>query len=342
MPQYAVIRTDKNHRAYILAELNQNRLRQGWGYVPEQDLRKIAEKRTRNAPLTPTEQQAWGNRRMLETEWNGLQPDDIVICPNLPEYGRWVLARVTGPYRFDEGDPDNNTDYRHCLPVEPLRAPDGTVAVINPNNAHVDARLRQTMRNMRRLWSIDYLADAVERMRTATAEGVDLSTAHTPSERREAFFTKTRQAITHAVWDQLQQNVHGAELEHLLVPILESVYGAGTEYVKAVGGRGEKGADIIVNARGPQGLRFRTAIQVKMHDGTAYDDHVVDQLRRAHHERGAQAGVLLTTAVSITPDLQAKLTQLSGELDIDIQAWTRDDFVRLLLGYLLDAKPDNP
>ena len=49
---------------------------------------------------------------------------------------------------------------------------------------------------------------------------------------------------------------------------------------------------------------------------------------------------LLTTATTISPGLQAKLTQLADDLDIDIQAWTRDDFVRLLLSYLLNDKDE--
>lgn len=336
MTQYAVIRTDRDHRDYILTELEQNRLRQGWGYAPEQDLREIAKKRT---GLTETERQAWGNRRMLGSESDGLQPGDVVICPNLPEYGRWVAARVTGPYGFDDGDPDSG-DYRHYLPVAPLRTADGKLAVIHPHNHQVDARLRQTMRNMRRLWSIDYLAEAVERLIRAIASGVDLRQPHSPDERRDAFFANVRASISDAVWTNLQQHVQGAEFEHLLVPIFESVYGSGPERVRAVGGRGEKGADIIVNATDPLGLRFRVGIQVKMHDGTADDDHVVGQLRRAHLERGAHAGVLLTTATTISPGLQAKLTQLADDLDIDIQAWTRDDFVRLLLSYLLNDKDE--
>lgn len=333
MTQYLVIRTDKNQQPYIHAELSNQRLRQGWGYRPEQDLRKIAQKRARNQTLTPEERDAWGSRRMLETEWNGLQPDDLVLCPNLPGYGQWILARVTGTYSFDEGEPDSG-DYRHCLPVEPLRTPAGEVAIIHPHNAHVDARLRQTMRNMRRMWGIDYLANAVERLCEAIATGADVRTPHAPSARHEAFFSKARASIVAAVWAELQQAVQGAELESLLVPVLEFAYGKGQ--VEAVGGRGEKGADIMVNTRGPRGLRFRTAIQVKMHDGTQYDDRVVAQLAQAHRERNAQAGVLLTTAEEISPDLEAKLTQLSTELDIDIQAWTREDVVRLLTSYLFE------
>lgn len=79
-----------------------------------------------------------------------------------------------------------------------------------------------------------------------------------------------------------EQTYRGAEFEHLLVPLLESVYGEGS--VRAIGGRGEKGADFIVSTTGPLGLVFQTAIQAKMYDGTQRDTHAIAQLRSARDD----------------------------------------------------------
>ncbi len=133
-------------------------------------------------------------------------------------------------------------------------------------------------------------------------------------------------------WDRLSKAYRGAEFEHLLVPLLESVYGDGT--VEQHGGAGEKGADLIVTTVGPLGLKFRTAIEVKMYDGTHHDAHPLEQLRWARDKHGVQAGVVLTTATELSAEFQEGLIKIADELKIDIQAWTRDEFVRLLLAHL--------
>jgi hypothetical protein len=51
MPRYIAIRTDKEQRSFILSEIEQGRLRQGWGYDPTQDLRLIRTKVRSDKPL---------------------------------------------------------------------------------------------------------------------------------------------------------------------------------------------------------------------------------------------------------------------------------------------------
>lgn len=330
MTQYAVIRTDKDSRDFIWAELEQGRLRQGWGWLPEQDLRRLHAKRTAGEPLDDDERAAWRNKRMLADVWNGLKVGDVVIAPNLPEQGRWVIARVSGPYQFEiAGD---QHDFGHILPVEPVRSNNGNIAVVNPNDAVVDARLRGTMRTMSRMWGIDHLGEAVGEIIAAIEDGGDVSTGQTAEQRRETFLAAMRAEMTDVAWSRLAKAYRGAEFEHLIIPLLESVYGDGT--VEHHGGAGEKGADLIVTTVGPLGIRFKTAIQVKMYDGTHYDSHPLDQLRWAREEHCVQAGVVLTTATEVSPEFQEGLIKLGEELKIDIQAWTRNDFVRLLLAYL--------
>lgn len=100
------------------------------------------------------------------------------------------------------------------------------------------------------------------------------------------------------------------------------------------GGRGEHGADLIVTTQDPLGLTFKRAFQVKMYDGTHDETHAIEQLQQAREEHGVQAGVVLTTATEVSPAFQEALTRLSENLKIDIQVWTRDDVVRLLLAHL--------
>jgi hypothetical protein len=179
MPRYVVIRTDKQRAPFILRELEQGRLRQGWGWRPEQDLRLIWQKVNSNGKgsLTSEEASAWRNRRLLDTEWNGLKPGDVVIIPNQPRQGCWLLARITGPYRYEQPPKEDNvgSDYGHVVPVEVLTDKQGKVAVVEADNANVDARLRASMRSMSRMWSLDALGDKIEHIVAAIGRGEDTS-----------------------------------------------------------------------------------------------------------------------------------------------------------------------
>lgn len=122
MRRYLVVRTDKRRKDFILRELDAGRLRQGWGSKPEQDLRVLRERVTSGTKLTDDEAAAWRNRRLLDTEGDGLKPGDIVIVPNIPDQGRWALARVVGPYRYDPPPTEAGvgSDYAHVVPVEAI------------------------------------------------------------------------------------------------------------------------------------------------------------------------------------------------------------------------------
>ncbi len=336
MKQYAVVRTNKAEAGYVFGEIEAGRLRQGWGWRADQDLRVLLAKRRAGATFEKHEKAAWRNRRLLAEAWKGLQPGDVILAPNLPERGRWVLLRVDGPYEFSLG---KGGDHGHLLPVKPIRQKDGKIAVIDPNAPIVDARLRGTMRTMSRVWSIDRLGAAVEKIIAAIETGVDVALAQTPQEKRAAFFLKTTEAMTDLAWKRFSADYRGAEFEHLLMPMLESVYGAGS--VEHRGGAGEKGADFIVTTRGPLGISYQTAIQVKMYNGVLDDLHPVEQLRQAREEHGVQAAVLLTTAEEISEAVRSALYDLSDELKIDVQAWARADVARLLFAYLGQPASDD-
>jgi len=338
--QYAVIRTSKDNREWIWSELGEGRLRQGWGWLPEQDLDLIYEKRNRGEDLRPEEKSSWRSRRMLGKTWNGLKVGDVVVSPNLPEQGKWVLMRVAGEYRYDrppgKSETDEPGDFGHILPVEPVKV-GGKIAVIDPSSPFVDARLRGTMRTMSRIWGIDHLAEAVKRLTKAIASGEDTSVRQSPEQRRTGFLDAVREQVSDVVWSRLHETYRGAEFEHLLVLLLESVYGEGS--VEHKGGPREKGADLIVTTKGPLGLVFKTAVQAKLYDGKQFDLHPVEQLRWARDNHGVQAGVVLTTAEEVSQEVQEALTKAAEDLQIDVRVWVRDDFVRLLLRYLGQQGP---
>jgi hypothetical protein len=328
--RYVVVRTDKTVKSFILRELEQGRLRQGWGYKPEFDLRLLRKKVSQGKELTDEEASAWRNRRLLDTEPDGLKAGDVVVIPNLPDQGQWVLARVSGPYSYSiakDASPEGE-DYGHIVEVAPIRHKDGKIAIVEPDNKHVDARLRATMRNMSRMWSIDTLGPAVERLITAIEEGGDITTAEPETQKIEGLFA----ALRTAAWDNIRSKYKGAEFEKLVRHLFERIYAGGR--VEHWGGPGEKGADLIVFTQDPLGLEYKIAVQVKLHDGTHDDPHALEQIKKARKHHQVDGGVIITTAVETSKSFDERRAALEAELAIDIRVITRDEFVELLIAHL--------
>ncbi|WP_437957219.1 restriction endonuclease [Sorangium sp. So ce119] len=331
--RYLVIRTDRTRRDFILRELEQGRLRQGWGWKRDHDLRLLA-RQVRSRKLSDEEARVWRNRRLLDTEPDGLKKGDVIVIPNLPEQGRWVLARVTGgydfsPIRVQEGA---GPDYGHIVTVSPIREPGGKIAVVEADNEHVDARLRATMRNPSRMWAIDALGAAVDALIDAIGAGKDTHTPEPEVQKAEGFF----EAIRQAAWQHIKQKYEGAEFEHLVRRLLECIYKDGR--VEHWGGAGEKGADLIVFTRDPLGIEYKIAVQVKLHQGTEHDTTALSQIKQAREYHKVDAGVVVTTAEQMSEAFQARREALEEELGIDIRLVDRDEFVELVMAHLGKAK----
>ena len=115
-----MMRTDRNNAEWLWSEVQEGRLRQGWGYAPAQELTLLRNRRERGEPMSRDDDWAWPNRRMLSDEPDGMQIGDLVLLPHLPREWRWSVVRITGPYRFEIPRPQN--DYGHILPVEIVAA----------------------------------------------------------------------------------------------------------------------------------------------------------------------------------------------------------------------------
>jgi hypothetical protein len=114
--RYWAMRTSDSRPNFIWAEVQRGRLRQGWGWAEDQDLRRIALRKKAGVSVSPDEEAAWPARRMLGTEPDGIRFDDLIVTQNLPRQGRLSVCRVVGSYDFSV--PDVPGDYGHILPVE--------------------------------------------------------------------------------------------------------------------------------------------------------------------------------------------------------------------------------
>lgn len=331
--RYVVVRTDRTQRDFILRELEQGRLRQGWGWRREHDLRLLAPK-ARSKKLSEEEARVWRNRRLLDTEPDGLKKGDVVVIPNLPEQGRWILARVTGGYDFSpvRAQEGAGHDYGHIVAVSPVREPGGKIGVVEADNEHVDARLRATMRNMSRMWAIDALGAAVDALIEAIETGKDTRTPELEVRKAEGFFEAVRQAA----WQHIESKYKGAEFEHLVRRLFECIYKDGR--VEHWGGAGERGADLIVFTQDPLGIEYKIAVQIKLHEGVEYDTTALAQIENAKKHHKIDAGVVVTMAEQMSEAFQLRREVLEEELGIDIRVVSRDEFIELVMAHLGKAK----
>ena len=104
-------------------------------------------------------------------------------------------------------------------------------------------------------------------------------------------------------------------------------------------GSGEKGADVESTVQTGYGLDFKLAIQVKKSEGTYSDPQGVDQIERAFKERGADAGLLVTTGDSLGGDLTKRIDDLKSQ-GRRVAALFGEELYDRLLGVIVGSKDD--
>jgi hypothetical protein len=156
---YWVMRTSPWERAYVWAEAEDGRLRQGWGWDETQNLEVIAKTVRAGGQLNDEQQLAWRARRMLSTEGDGMRLGDLVVAPNLPIWGRLSVFRVTDSYRWSPGPVQGPIErFGHVLPVALVAAD------IDRRSNVVSDGLRSMLRPQTRLYNISAFGGDVERV----------------------------------------------------------------------------------------------------------------------------------------------------------------------------------
>lgn len=323
------MRTDSRVREFISEELKFGHLRQGWGHEHNQDLRTI--RQTPRAQRDQHQAKAWrGNRRLLEETWDGLQVGDVVILPNIPKQGRWTVARVPGPYRYEIHAGQQN--YGHIRPVRPWLSRDGELTQIDPRHELIPAALRRSMTCRSRMWSLDSFGEIIEQLIAAASAGDPLDVGQSPNERFASFVTSMRAEA----YELVDHGWGGAELEDLVVRILENRYRAShpNARIDHKGGAGEHGIDVLVTLPDPLGVSLKIGVQVKKHDGVESSLRSLEQIAEAHRHWRIHAGVVLTTATEASDAFEDRREALADELGIDIQVIFREQFVDLVLEHV--------
>ena len=324
MPNYWVMRVDhRDAKDFLWNELKAGRLRQGWGYLDEQHLATIAARKKKGGSISEDQQNTWrGNRRMLGSEHDSIQEGDVILVPHLPEYRHWSITRVVGPYRFEI--PEQPRDYGHILAVELLSADHP----VHFHEKNVAAGLRQTMRNMSRLWNVNHLGAPIEQI---------LNELQKPEKQRRGGETDKLEALLRKLerhgWEQLEFYFQSAEFEAPCVRLLKALYGE--DNVEHTGGKSENGADAICAYRDPLGVPHRAAVQIKMWRGDADWTRPLEQIRKASQQYDQiTSGIILSTAERLTPEFKEALTALQKELRIPVHVILRRELIRLFIQHL--------
>lgn len=340
------MRTDSDNRALLLDELRQGRLRQGWGHHDDQDLRLLAKKRKRGEDFSAREQAAWRNRAMLGAH-GGIQISDVVILPNLPSRGEFLLVEVTGPYRFEplklSGDFDVNRlgqDYGHVLEVKKL----DELKPIPFRDDRVHAGLRASLTCRSRLWSLADYGPNIEELLVAptTTQAWDLKGSF--SRLLDRALQDVYEPLEAKIDTLLHQSFSAAEFEVPCLLLLRSLF-PGAE-VAHTSGPTEHGADLVVTWEDPladssssEDLSFRAVFQVKNWRDHAHDLHAVDQLVEAISYYGSdypmRGAYLLTLCDGEAAQFQAYRQKWARELRTPIHFIGRKRMLNLMRDYAL-------
>ncbi len=335
--QYWAIRTDKDCVGDLYEELKQGRLRQGWGYKPEQDLREVVPRMNEEwDQLTPEQQDVYRHRKMYQWQGKGVRIGDYILVPRMPSLGRFTLVQVTGEYRYEIF---RTGDHGHVLPVE-LLTPDGVAHY----NKHVDSGIRRTMRAQSRMWSIDGYADSIDKIVQAAQQGENILDESDAAARLkvavESALEQARNELVRQLGPKLDEQFRAAEWEDVIIKALEQLYPGAMAEVRHTGGSGEQGIDIVLRitnhfaAGSVEVTDWMMLIQVKDYQGTMYGTGAIEQLRQGLNAYGQEgktiALVVMTNAEQADEECVKAAKKLEKETDVPVFLVFRDELLRLI------------
>lgn len=328
-------RDTDEHRQFLLKELREGRLRQGWGHYESQDLNILHNLWEKGDELSYEQNEAGRHWRM----WNGVGEDymqvgDLVAIPNMPEDGLFTICRVVGDYHFNIAEQFN--DFGHIRPVEVL-----TPGGVSNNHDLVDAGLRRSFRCRSRMWNIKIYSECLNEILNCGLKPQDLACGSRPEDRVESvvaeLITEPLNLMANRLGETLPLSVRAEEWEPVLRSALEYLFPVSVHHT---GGSNERGADIEIVIPNPfvENRDWIVPVQVKDFEGEV-GINVADQLQEAFNSRSEKyqviAVVLLAFNAKAHDDLKFRMDELSKEYRVPFIFGGHELFTQLLArGYL--------
>ena len=308
-----------HHEAALYHEMTKGRLRQGWGSLAGQDLRKLD-----NGDKDAEDGGAGKNLSMFRK----VKKDDILLVP-VPRTVAWhkvAIVRATEDwykaYSFEKLD--GHDDFRHVFPVEYLRE-------FHTHNQIVHGDIRKTLKCRRRFWNVAYCADHIEQILKANTEKLDM-VSHGDEKLDHAINAEFKKVLDNKTLDTLFDNIQGnydaAEWEHGIKTGLEKLAETTAGFrVETTANKTESkhGADLLIYLPNPvdEDLEYIIAVQVKDHQGSV-SKAAIDQISKADEyfkEQDVNAR-LIEKMVLITKATRAE--------NADIEVYAEEKGVKIL------------
>lgn len=302
-PRYWAFRADKRYLKQLHSELQQGRLRQGWGWLPEQNL-ELLERKDKSF----IDRGARRNRRMLE-----VRKDDMILIPHLTGLGQVTIAKATADwkdgYRFKVLD--ETEDHGHIFPAEIVKS-------FHRRHEHVHGDLRGTFRNPSRFWNVDYLHDALA---VVLECNTDMDAASEPVARWETGILASveESGLRQRIVDRTHQLTTKSEWEHVLADALKVLHPDWDVQTTSNRKEAEHGTDILVLIPRPGGGDYGVAIQVKDYFGDV-SHGAIDQVRKAiggYKDDGLQIIELILIVTGTTSD--------NNDVNKNLEAYAKGD-----------------
>lgn len=281
---YWCYRVDTSNIKYFADELNDGRLRQGWGWNKLQNLRnfKLDEGAGRNRPM-----------------FDKVKKGDILLVPRLPNWGEVALVEATQDWNLGyEFEIDKTQkDYGHIFPAKYLKK-------FTRNNDNVTGNLRSTLKNPSRFWNINHYSEDVELLLNTKIS--DLSKKQDYNSRLESSIGNVFNEVFNEkdfadrLYRKLTKQFSREEWEFALVYGLRQMFPY--YQIDRVGGKEEKnhGADILIKLPSIlSNYEYAIAIQVKDYDGLV-SSNVIDQIEKSENYWDSENLKLIEKIVIVT------------------------------------------
>ena len=283
-------RIDVKNQDFFFKELEQGRLRQGWGYDENQKL-----------PDTKD-----SDARKNLSMYNNVKKGDILLIPRLPDWGSVAIAEAAEDwdnkekgYRFEIAKlDDGNEDYGHIFPAN-------YIGCFNRHGKDVSGNIQSTLKARNRFWNISRLSEDVEKIiqnleNNKISVSINESIENIISEEMETYL-KLLNEFSETIYKKYDDKFKAADWEKVLKNILEKIYPS--EYiVENIGGIKEEkhGTDISITIPGIF-ENYVIAIQIKNYKDVVNNiDTIIEQINKSEEYEWSNNRKLIDKILIIT------------------------------------------
>ena len=317
-------RIDVKNQDFFFKELEQGRLRQGWGYDKNQELPETKDS---------------GARKNLSM-YHNVKKGDILLIPRLPDWGSVAIAEAAEDwkegYKFEIDD--EKKDYGHIFPAK-------YIGCFNRHGKDVSGNIQSTLKARNRFWNISRLSEDVEKI-MRNLEGNRESTSvienikNIVSEQVKSSFDLKR--FSEKVIDEYNRKFTASQWEEVIKNILEKIY-PGYEIERIGGSKEEKhGTDILVTISGLSNLeKYNIAMQVKNYNDVISDnniDNIIKQINKAEKYVWKNNGKLIDKILVITSAKKEENPKLIEECKKEnIKVIFSEELEKLILRSIIES-----